>query len=90
MSSEIDLARRNAKRDLRAGLDAEIKMIDGYLDGYEFRREAGGGVRPNRRERAMLVDAILGLTGNPDFRAAVAQNESRRKLLESLPPEGGQ
>ena len=89
MHPEIELARRNAERDLREGLAQEGELIADYIEGYEFRGEGADHI-PTEDERVLLIDAVAGLLGDEKLRALVAQNESRRELLEGLPvnPDG--
>ncbi len=84
MHPEIKLARENAERNLREGLDTENQLIKDYLEGYEFRGD-GGDHTPNEFEEVLLIDAVGGLAGDEKFRALVAKNESLRRLLDSLP-----
>src|SRR5690242_12065213 len=87
MHPEIELARKNAA--LRKGLAAEEQFVKDYLEGYEFRGDAGDHV-PNENERELLIDALAGLTGDDEFRGLVAQNESERRLIALLPsPDTG-
>jgi len=84
MHPEIELARKNAERDLREGLEAENQLIKDYIAEYEFRGDDGDHF-PTEFEQVLLIDAVAGLTGDDRLRALIAQNESRRQLLDGLP-----
>lgn len=82
---EEQLRKDSAERRTRAtpGGDAQKpdfaraeEIASEYVQDYEWRSEDVAGrdtcYTPNKRERAMITDAILGLLAEPEFVAALA------------------
>lgn len=81
---EIELARKNAQREIAASEQARAAHQRAYLEEYEFRGD-GGDHTPTEAELTLITDAVEGLLADDKWLAAVVRLHQQRDLLRSLP-----